>query len=261
MEPTAEQVEAGKTQQVNIAFRANEAELGRNGGFPDGHGEKSTLPPSLLGQKIPNAKLYTPRIYGFRVSEHAKSGPRMRWMRTRPESWDELMERLPPGEGYRRKLQRLTEQSQGAISEEAAPGSTEGAEAGKTAAGDVDEILEDIKQGSAESAKASSSLIGSNGLSTSTATPAGGAGAAKSSTSQSAAADGSSAIEVEGAEAADTTATGGAKSAAAATRAAEAAGGAGSDAMAIASDAGPPESVDMAVETRSEGMAVSETGR
>lgn len=50
----------------------------------------STLQPDLLGQRSPQARLYTPRIYGFRVSELAKSGPRMRWLRMRPESFDEL---------------------------------------------------------------------------------------------------------------------------------------------------------------------------
>ena len=34
--------------------------------------------------------MYTPKIYGFRVSEKAKSGPRMRWLRLRPESAAEL---------------------------------------------------------------------------------------------------------------------------------------------------------------------------
>lgn len=50
----------------------------------------STLQPQQLGQRAPQARMYTPRIYGFRVSEYAKSGPRMRWMRMRPESFDEL---------------------------------------------------------------------------------------------------------------------------------------------------------------------------
>lgn len=31
-----------------------------------------------------------PKIYGFRVSERAKSGPRMRWLRLRPHTADEL---------------------------------------------------------------------------------------------------------------------------------------------------------------------------
>lgn len=50
----------------------------------------AALNSQLVGQKEPQARLYTPRIYGFRVSELAKSGPRMRWMRMRPESWKEL---------------------------------------------------------------------------------------------------------------------------------------------------------------------------
>ncbi|EPQ30219.1 uncharacterized protein PFL1_02335 [Pseudozyma flocculosa PF-1] len=51
---------------------------------------RMTLRPEQLGRKVANARIYTPRIYGFRVSEHAKSGPRMRWMRMRPESLEEL---------------------------------------------------------------------------------------------------------------------------------------------------------------------------
>ncbi|GAA6050581.1 hypothetical protein JCM3770_001472 [Rhodotorula araucariae] len=40
------------------------------------------------------AKVYVPRIYGFKVSERARSGPRMQWMRMRPRTegeidWDE----------------------------------------------------------------------------------------------------------------------------------------------------------------------------
>jgi len=34
--------------------------------------------------------VYVPRIYGFKVSERAKSGPRMHWLRLRPESPEEL---------------------------------------------------------------------------------------------------------------------------------------------------------------------------
>lgn len=31
-----------------------------------------------------------PRIYGFKVSERAKSGPRLQWLRLRPESPEQL---------------------------------------------------------------------------------------------------------------------------------------------------------------------------
>lgn len=44
----------------------------------------------LLGQKTPHSGVYIPRIYGFRVSEFAHSGPRMQWLRMRPHSSAEL---------------------------------------------------------------------------------------------------------------------------------------------------------------------------
>jgi casein kinase II subunit beta len=44
------------------------------------------------GQKRAAGKVYVPRIYGFKVSERAKSGPRMQWMRLRPGSPEELDE-------------------------------------------------------------------------------------------------------------------------------------------------------------------------
>jgi casein kinase II subunit beta len=34
--------------------------------------------------------VYVPRIYGFKVSERAKCGPRMQWLQLRPESAEEL---------------------------------------------------------------------------------------------------------------------------------------------------------------------------
>ncbi|KAJ4478188.1 casein kinase II regulatory subunit-domain-containing protein [Lentinula aciculospora] len=42
------------------------------------------------GQKRAAGYVYVPRIYGFKISERAKCGPRMQWLRLRPESPDEL---------------------------------------------------------------------------------------------------------------------------------------------------------------------------
>lgn len=42
------------------------------------------------GQKRAAGAIYLPRIYGFKVSERAKSGPRMQWLRLRPESPSQL---------------------------------------------------------------------------------------------------------------------------------------------------------------------------
>ncbi|KAM0751446.1 hypothetical protein T439DRAFT_325579 [Meredithblackwellia eburnea MCA 4105] len=37
------------------------------------------------------SKIYVPRIYGFKVSERARSGPRMQWLRMRPRTEAELL--------------------------------------------------------------------------------------------------------------------------------------------------------------------------
>ncbi|KAF9513240.1 hypothetical protein BS47DRAFT_1344466 [Hydnum rufescens UP504] len=42
------------------------------------------------GKKRPAGKVYVPTLFGFRVSEKARSGPRMAWLRLRPETAEEL---------------------------------------------------------------------------------------------------------------------------------------------------------------------------
>lgn len=42
------------------------------------------------GQKRAAGYVYVPRIYGFKVSERAKNGPRMQWLRLRPEDPEDL---------------------------------------------------------------------------------------------------------------------------------------------------------------------------
>ena len=39
-----------------------------------------------------SGRIYEPKIYGFRVSERARSGPRMQWLRDRPDNVSELDE-------------------------------------------------------------------------------------------------------------------------------------------------------------------------
>ncbi|KAI9677021.1 MAG: casein kinase 2 regulatory subunit [Caeruleum heppii] len=48
--------------------------------------------PANLAPGIGEGKIYEPRIYGFRVSERAISGPRMRWLRSKPADVNELDE-------------------------------------------------------------------------------------------------------------------------------------------------------------------------
>lgn len=43
-----------------------------------------------LVPKIKQTKLYQPKIYGFKVSERAKTGPRMSWLRMKPDSAEDL---------------------------------------------------------------------------------------------------------------------------------------------------------------------------
>ncbi|KAF1356992.1 casein kinase II, regulatory subunit, partial [Delphinella strobiligena] len=48
--------------------------------------------PHNLAPGLGQHNVYEPRIYGFRVSEFAKSGPRMKWLRQRPLDVNELDE-------------------------------------------------------------------------------------------------------------------------------------------------------------------------
>jgi casein kinase II subunit beta len=45
-----------------------------------------------LAPGLGRGKVYEPRIYGFRVSERARSGPRMQWLRSRPDDVQDLNE-------------------------------------------------------------------------------------------------------------------------------------------------------------------------
>jgi casein kinase II subunit beta len=45
-----------------------------------------------LAPGLGKGKIYEPKIYGFKVSERAKSGPRMRWLRSKPVDINELDE-------------------------------------------------------------------------------------------------------------------------------------------------------------------------
>ena len=48
--------------------------------------------PHNLAPGLGTGSIYEPRIYGFRVSERARSGPRMKWLRMRPTNVTELDE-------------------------------------------------------------------------------------------------------------------------------------------------------------------------
>ncbi|WWC90347.1 uncharacterized protein L201_005280 [Kwoniella dendrophila CBS 6074] len=64
--------------------------LGGGGGETPVGGITFTNPNPHGGQKSALGRVYIPRIYGFKVSERARSGPRMKWLRERPEKIDDL---------------------------------------------------------------------------------------------------------------------------------------------------------------------------
>ncbi|KAL9617725.1 MAG: hypothetical protein Q9160_007499 [Pyrenula sp. 1 TL-2023] len=55
---------------------------------------------SNLAPGLGKGKIYEPKIYGFRVSERAKSGPRMKWLRMKPADITELDETTRYHERY-----------------------------------------------------------------------------------------------------------------------------------------------------------------
>lgn len=70
---------------------ANSSNVRSPGSTPGNSSQQQFVNPNPYGGQKPAAgKVYTPKIYGFRVSERAKSGPRMRWLRLRPENSAEL---------------------------------------------------------------------------------------------------------------------------------------------------------------------------
>ncbi|KAL9931445.1 hypothetical protein V8E36_009731 [Tilletia maclaganii] len=79
--PSSSSPTTGAGEESTASARVNAALQPAPGGV---------LTASLIGQRPAQTRIYTPRIYGFKVSEHAKSGPRMRWLRMRPGSLAEL---------------------------------------------------------------------------------------------------------------------------------------------------------------------------
>lgn len=58
--------------------------------LPQQHQADFVNPNPHGGKKRPAGGVYEAKLFGFRVNEKARSGPRMRWLRMRPESLEEL---------------------------------------------------------------------------------------------------------------------------------------------------------------------------
>ncbi|KAK4690068.1 casein kinase II subunit beta, partial [Tremellales sp. Uapishka_1] len=85
-------------------------------------GETFTNPNPHGGQKMALGRVYVPRIYGFKVSERARSGPRMKWLRERPERCEELenvdWKGRPNGSGLEDAGKTVGESSKGKLFDE-----------------------------------------------------------------------------------------------------------------------------------------------
>jgi casein kinase II subunit beta len=118
-------------EDVESTLSPNEATVTRSGGMTVSRSSSLTLPgaPPIPGVKegggvstlpalppqpttingfathnlapgLGKGKIYEPKIYGFRVSERAKSGPRMKWLRLKPLDINELDEAINWHERY-----------------------------------------------------------------------------------------------------------------------------------------------------------------
>ncbi|KAJ4511499.1 casein kinase 2 regulatory subunit [Exophiala dermatitidis] len=109
-ESTLSPTETNTTQTGMTASRSSSLTLPQPPSIPgvnQGKDDKSSTtlaslppqPPTINGIATHNlapglgkGKIYEPKIYGFRVSERAKSGPRMKWLRSKPLDINELDE-------------------------------------------------------------------------------------------------------------------------------------------------------------------------
>jgi casein kinase II subunit beta len=71
---------------------ANQEAKSRNNTTPANVTSINGVAPHNLAPGLGTGNIYEPRIYGFRVSERARSGPRMKWLRMRPADITELDE-------------------------------------------------------------------------------------------------------------------------------------------------------------------------
>lgn len=84
----------------NASARSPSVPVQQTSSTPSSHSPSTPQQPTTInGVAVHNLApglgadtIYEPRIYGFRVSEYAKSGPRMKWLRSRPADMTELDE-------------------------------------------------------------------------------------------------------------------------------------------------------------------------
>jgi len=88
--PSAPPIPGVNTQSAKDERRA--AEAAALAALPPQPASINGVATQNLAPGLGRGKIYEPRIYGFRVSERAKGGPRMRWLRSKPLGVNELDE-------------------------------------------------------------------------------------------------------------------------------------------------------------------------
>ncbi|KAK7702294.1 casein kinase 2 regulatory subunit [Botryosphaeria dothidea] len=83
------------------------------GGLPPQPATINGVAPSNLAPGLGDGSVYEPRIYGFRVSERSRSGPRMKWLRLRPADVNELDEACIFQERRRVLVEDIDEEDEG----------------------------------------------------------------------------------------------------------------------------------------------------
>jgi casein kinase II subunit beta len=83
---------AGAADALLAIQAANQEARSKNNSTPANVTSINGVAPHNLAPGLGAGNIYEPRIYGFRVSERARTGPRMKWLRMRPADMTELDE-------------------------------------------------------------------------------------------------------------------------------------------------------------------------
>ncbi|UKZ49967.1 casein kinase 2 regulatory subunit [Trichoderma virens] len=78
--------------EYDLTKRGADVLSSTNSKVPDDENILNGMYAKNIAPGLGNGHIYEPKIYGFKVSERARSGPRMQWLRDRPDTITELDE-------------------------------------------------------------------------------------------------------------------------------------------------------------------------
>ncbi|KAK5995203.1 Casein kinase II subunit beta-1 [Cladobotryum mycophilum] len=78
--------------EYDLTKRGAEVLSSTSSRVPEDEGLVNGMYAKNIGPGLGAGRIYEPKIYGFKVSERARSGPRMQWLRDRPDNLSELDE-------------------------------------------------------------------------------------------------------------------------------------------------------------------------